>query len=76
MPFGNRDHGSTNVLQVTFVLDDQGDCKAVSGYERDVTGKTFGQFRQSANGNLGGRQLITEVLKYLSDRLTEIEGGD
>jgi len=76
MRIGPQDHGPTNVMQVTFVFDPQGDVKAASGYERDVTGRTFAQWRQQASGNLGGRQLVVEVLEYLSTRLHVIDAGE
>jgi len=72
---GARDHGPTNVLQVTFVFTHDGDLKAASGYERDQEGITWGQWRQNAAGNLGGRQLTTEVLEYLTQRLAQIDEG-
>lgn len=72
---GAQPHGPTNVMQVTFVFDELGDLKAASGYERDVTGVTWGQWRQNAAGNLGGRQLASEVIRYLSERLAAIDDG-
>lgn len=72
---GAREHGPTNVMQVTFVFDHAGDLKGASGYERDQEGVTWGQWRQNAAGNLGGRQLAGEVLKYLSERLAQIDEG-
>lgn len=70
---GARQHGPTNVMQVTFVFNHDGDLKAASGYERDESGLTWGQWRQNASGNLGGRQLAAGVLQYLSERLSIIE---
>jgi len=76
MPIGRPDHGPVQVMQVTFVFDDAGDVKAASGYERDAAGVTFNQWRQGAIGNLGGRQLVREVIQYVSERLLKIDEGE
>jgi len=73
MRIGPRDHGPTNVLSCTFVFTPDGDLKAASGYERDTEGATWAQWRQQAAGSLGGRQLASQVLAYLSERIAAID---
>lgn len=75
-PDAARHHGPTNVMQVTFVFTETGDLKAASGYQRDREGVTWAQWRSNSYGNLGGRQLVTEVLRFVSDTIAEIDQGD
>lgn len=69
---GPKTVGPTNVMQVTFVFDHNGDIKGASGYERDSAGATSGQWRNQVTQELDGRSLVTEVLRYCSERIHAI----
>jgi hypothetical protein len=72
---GKREHGPTQVLQITFVWDNEQELKGVSGYERDATGVTFNQWKSISKGAVNGGILTNEVLDYLNERLRDLSVG-
>lgn len=74
--FGPRDHGPTNVIQLTFVFNREGDLKGVSGYERDHQGATYGQWRTALDTDAARAELMVALPEYLAKRLTGISKGE
>lgn len=69
---GPKDHGPTNVMQITFVFNRDGELKGCSGYERDHAGATYGQWRTATETDAARAELLKEVSHYLLERCAAI----
>lgn len=69
---GPRDHGPTNIVQVTMVFNRDGELKGASGYERDHEGTTYGQWRTATADDASRLELLKAISEYVFERATAI----